>query len=226
MKISRRVALVILLLGLAFFIGLLFPSFVQDNVVTPVALVLWLFWRILQSVDQALYWLALIFLVVGYFFARLFRWSQDPLFYNPPTSPDANAMLERISYWQSAIRLASIETYKSKTLEQDLGMLLAALYASRQPEAVQFVIYDKLKARALPLPEDIHAFLFPAEATGSKRPFTRILRNIRDWPRKRIRRWTGREKAEYFQALDQVLTFMESAMENEHDDKHLDSAQP
>jgi hypothetical protein len=50
-----------------------------------------------------------------------------------------------------------------------------------------------------------------------------MIRDWRDMPRKQIRRWTGREKAEYYQLLDQVLKFMESVMENEHADKRFDA---
>ena len=75
----------------------------------------------------------------------------------------------------------------------------------------------------MPLPEPVYTFLFPAQSSGAKRSIKRMLRSLRDIPRRQIRRWSGREKAEYYQVLDQVLQFMESVMENEHEDKHLDA---
>ncbi len=223
MKISRRLAVVLFLLWFLILPALLFPSFIQDNLITPVALVLLLFWRILQSIDQAIYWLVLVLLALGYFFFRLSHWAQGPVVPESASS-DSNATLERISYWQTAIRAGGIETNKSSTLVHDLGMLLAAEYASRRPESVRFEIYDDLKRRQIPLPGPIHAFLFPVESSGSRRSLKQILRNLRDLPRKRIRRWTGRETAEYYQSLEQVLTFMESELEIKHDDEHLDHA--
>ncbi len=224
MKTSRRAALVILLLGFLFLLALTFPAFIQDNLVTPIALVLWLFWRILQSIDQAMYWILAILLALGYFLFRLIRWSQGPIVFEQFSSPDENAMLERIGYWRSSIHLSGLDTVKPHTLERELGMMLAALYASKQPESVQFEIYDDLKRRAIPLPEPIYAFLFPVEATGSKHSIQQILRHLRDWPRKQVRRWTGREKAAYYQSLEQVITFLESELENQHDDEHRNLA--
>jgi hypothetical protein len=223
MKISWRTFLIISILGLFFLVGLLFPSFILDNFVTPIALVLWLFWRILQSVDQEIYWVLLIISAAVYFFIRLSRLIEESPTIEQIPPPDSNAMLERINYWRTSIRLTVIETSTSYILEHNLGKMLAALYASRQSEAVLFEIYDALKLRQMPLPEPIYAFLFGAESSGSRRSVKQILHSLRDMPRKRIRRWTGREAAEYYQSLEQVLKFMESSLENKHDDEHFDA---
>ncbi len=220
MRVSRRISLVVLLLALAFPV-LLFPSFIQDNIVTPVALMLWLFWRIVQSVDQAAYWVLLILLIVGYFFARVLRWIPEASAVESPSIISSNAMLERINYWRHSIRLGS-EAPETGTPEHDLGKLLATLYAAKQPEAVQFEIYDDLKSRKIPLPEPIHAFLFPPEPDWSRRSLKQILARIRDIAQRRVRRWTGRETAEYYDSLDQVIEFMESSLEYQYVDGHLD----
>ena len=101
--------------------------------------------------------------------------------------------------------------------------MLAAVYASKQLHVTQYEIYSALEQRQIPLPEPVYTFLFPAQSSGAKRSIKQMLRSLRDIPRKRIRRWTGREKAEYYQLLDQVLEFMESVMENEHDDERFDA---
>ena len=224
MKISRRTVLIIAFsLGLFLLVGFSFPSFVQDNFITPIALVLWLGWRVLRSIDQQIYWFVLIFAVVSYCLIRLFRWVQGAETVEQTQALHTNAALEQISYWRALIHFTGFKIDPSNNLERSLAKMLAALYASKQIHVVPHETYGALERRQIPMPEPVYAFLFPAQSFGAKRSIKQVLRNLRDIPRNRIRRWTGREKAEYYQLLDQVLQFMESIMENEHDDKHLDA---
>jgi hypothetical protein len=224
LKIPRRTILIIAFsLGLFLLVGFSFPSFVQDNFITPIALVLLLCWRIVQSIDQQVYWSALIFSVVIYALIRLYRSILEPDTFEQTQSLDLNAALEKIRYWQTSIRLTDFKIDRSNILEHNLANMLAALYASKQLHVTQYEIYSGLEQRQLPLPEPVYTFLFPARSSGARRSIKQILRSLWDIPRKRIHRWTGREKAEYYQLLDQVLNFMESVMENEHDDKRFDA---
>ena len=226
MKISRRtVSIIAFILGLFLLVGFSFPSFVQDNFITPIALVLWLCWRILRSVDQQVYWIALIFSVAMYALIRLYRWALGVDTLEQTQSLAPNAALEHIRNWRASIRLTDFKIDRSNTLAHNLATMLAAVYASKQLHVTQYEIYSALEQREMPLPEPIYTFLFPAQSSGAKRSIKQMLRSLRDIPRRQIRRWTGREKAEYYQLLDQVLQFMESVMENEHDDKHLDAHQ-
>lgn len=224
MKISRRTVLIIaFILGLFLLVGFSFPSFIQDNLVTPIALVLWLCWRISRSIDQQVYWFALIFAVVIYSLIRLYRWVQGVDTFEQTQSLESNAALEQISYWRTSIHLTGFKIDPSNSLERNLAKMLAALYASKQLHVAPHEIYSALAQRQMPLPESVYAFLFPAQSSGAKRSIKQLLRSLRDIPRRQIRRWTGREKAEYYELLDQVLKFMESVMENEHDDERLDA---
>ncbi len=189
----------------------------------PVALVLWLLWRILQSVDQVFYWSLLVFLTVAWLVVRLLNSIREADVPEETSSILPNSTLERISYWRNSIEMASRRP-GSETLEQALGWKLAALYTAGQPDAAPYEIYDDLKQGKLSLPEPIYAFLFPPEPSSPRRTFRQILSSIRDLPRKHARRWTGREMAEYYQALDQVLKFIESLRENKYDDEHFDPA--
>jgi hypothetical protein len=224
LKISRRTVLIIAFgLGLFLLVGFSFPSFVQDNFITPIALVLLLCWRIVQSIDQQVYWTALIFSVVIYALIRLYRSILGSDTFEQTQSLDLNAALEKIRYWQTSIRLTDFKIDRSNILEHNLAKMLAAIYASKQLHVTQYEIYSALEQREMPLPDPVYTFLFPAQPSGVKRSIKQMLRSLRDIPRQRIRRWTGREKAEYYQLLDQVLKFMESVMENEHDDKRFDA---
>jgi len=224
MKISRRRALIIaLILSPFLLIGFMFPSFIQDNFVIPIALVLLLGWRIVQSVDQQIYWFVLICAVGLYALVRLYRSFQGPDAFEQTQSSELNVTLEQINYWQTSLRLTDFRLDRAGGLERDLAHMLATLYASKQFRAIPYEVYSALEQRQMPLPESVYTFLFPAKSSGAKRSIKQMLRNSRDMPRKRIRRWTGREKAEYYQLLEQTLKFMESVMENEDDDQRFDA---
>jgi hypothetical protein len=222
-KISRRVLIIALILGPFLLIGFMFPSFIQDNFVTPIALVLLLGWRIVESIDQQIYWYLLICAAALYAFIRLYRLVQMPDTFEQTRSPDSNAALEQINYWWISLRLTDFRRDRSGGLQRSLAHMLAASYASKQLHVTQYEIYDALEQRQLPLPEPIYTFLFPAQSSGAKRSIKQLLRDLRDIPRRQIRRWTGREKAEYYQLLEQVLKFMESVMENDDDDQRFDA---
>ena len=189
----------------------------------PIAFVLLLCWRIVQSVDQQVYWIALIFAVMIYCLIHLYHWVYGVDTFEQTQSLDLNAALEQIRNWRTSIRLTDFKIDRSNILEHNLAKMLAAVYASKQLHVTQYEIYSALEQREMPLPDPVYTFLFPAQSSGAKRSIKQILRSLRDIPRKRIHRWTGREKAEYCQLLDQVLEFMESVMENEHDDKRFDA---
>jgi hypothetical protein len=223
-KISRRTVLIIaLILGPFLLIGFSFPAFVQDNFVIPIALVLLLAWRIVQSVDQHVYWVALIFAVVAYALIRLFRWAYGGDTVGPTQSLDSNAVLKQISDWQTSIRLSGFEIDPSNWLERSLARMLVDLYASKQLHVTKYEIYSALEQRQMPLPEPVYTFLFPAQSSGAKRSIKQLFRHWRGIPRRQFRRWTGREKTEYYQRLEQALKFMESVMENEDDDQRFDA---
>jgi hypothetical protein len=214
--------IIALTLGPFLLISFSFPDFVQDNFVRPIALVLLLGWRILLSIDQRIYWFALVLAVMLYALIRLYRLFQAPDTFEQTQSPDSNSTLEQISHWQTSIRLTDFNLDQSDSLKRNLINMLAAIYASKQFRAVPYEVYGALEQRQIPLPESVYTFLFPAKPSGAQLSIKWLLHNLRNMPRKQIRRWTGREKAEYYQMLEQVLKFMEAVMENEDDTQRFD----
>lgn len=100
MNISRRTIVIVLLLVLIFLLGILARSFILDNVVKPIALVLWVIWRVLQSVDQKYYWILLILSAVFYL---LYRLSRETVAINQSRPSGFNATLETVRYWRNSI---------------------------------------------------------------------------------------------------------------------------
>lgn len=214
MRVSARTSQMILLVGLCLLLAVVFRSFILEYLAVPIALVLWVFWRFLQSIDQTTVWILLILLALLVGIIRLLRLLERKLTIWEPTSQFvSSAVLERIHYWRESIRFALPRTTGPHTVEHHLGKMLAELYASQQPNAAYYEVYTALKEHQLPLPRPINAFLFPPEPPASEHPIKRILLAIRDMPRKQIYRWTGREVADYYRSLDEVLTFMESSLE-------------
>jgi hypothetical protein len=218
MKISRRTTLIFLLLGLCVFLGILFRSFIQANFITPLALVLWLFWRILQSVDQKIYWIFLVLLSLFFVFLRLTR---EPAVVERATPDDLNDTLENVRFWRTSILISNDEFVGRNVLKRDLAHRLSLIYAAQQPGMTQLGIYNDLKQRQIALPENVYAFLFPEEHPANTHSIQQFIRTPWQKMNQWVRRWTGREAADYYQSIEEVLSFMESLMEMKNDDEHF-----
>jgi hypothetical protein len=216
MSLPRRSALLILLLGTALLLGFFFRDFIFENFVRPWALVVWVFWQDVQSVDQIIYWILLILSIMLYTFFRNVRRSTDT---SSTPSPDSNATLEEINRWRIVIPLTTDEIDTTNILKRNLGKMLTAIYTTRQPESAHWEVDEALRQRRIPLPESIYGFLFPIEPVEKAPSFLRIAQDILRAPGKLARRWSGRETAGYYRSIEEVLTYMESLMEKKHDDK-------
>ncbi len=219
MKFSRRVVIPLLIAAIILFVGLLFWPFIQINIVEPTALALWLLLRILVlSIDQKYFWYAAIFLALIFLF-RLLHQEQPSI--QEDTHTDTNATLLNIGYWRVLFTYNDQDVRDEKILKRELMHLLTSLYASKQSTSNRFRVYEALQEGQIPLPENIHTFLFPAEPQGSGRPIKRLLQSIQTTARKWIRQWTGQEKAEYYRMIDEVLDFVETALEIKNDDRKI-----
>jgi hypothetical protein len=220
MRITRRTQLILLLLGLVLLLGFLFRVFILENFVKPVALVFWLIWRVLLSIDQGVYWSLLILLAVFYAFIHFARgWVSTK-----PTPPlDSNLTLETVDYWRMFIRLSVREKARVSVLKQNLEEMLVTMYTSRQPETPHWEVSEALRQRQIPLPESIYAFLFPRKPLSSRRSLRQVLHAIREAFREWARRRTGQDVAEYYRSIEEVLNFMETSMEISHDNEHFDT---
>ena len=216
MNRSKRLALVSLVAALVLFLGLLFWPFVLATIVQPIALVLWLLVRILVlSVHQKYFWYALIFAAVLVLF-RLLR--QTPS--EPPSqeSFETNTTLTSISYWRALFLYNGQDVLEDTPLKRQLAGLLTLLYAWKQGTPNDFRINDALQQGAIPLPETVHAFLFPQEPEPGG-PLKKFLQAIRKAPRRWIRQWTGQAKSEHDQKIEAVLGFLETSLEINDDDR-------
>jgi hypothetical protein len=134
---------------------------------------------------------------------------------------ESNATIRTIEYWRILFNLTGGRIQDEETLKRELIHLLLSLYASKQRTSTNFKLYDSMQRGEVPLPEHIHTFLFPAEPEKSKRPLQKIMQSVRNAPHKWFQRWTGRETAECYRMIDEILCFMEKSMEIKNDDGKL-----
>jgi hypothetical protein len=215
MKVSRRAALVILGLGIVFLLAATFWPFILDTFVKPLAVVFWMFWRVAISIDQGFYWGFLILGILAYLTFHATARQQD--FEQNPQRPDS-AALEAIRYWRMAIGLNSDELDRPNILKNNLAKMLATAYTLRQPGSTFMENFERLKSRQLDIPDSISAFLFPITRFGRRRPVLQLLRSLAGAPARWLHHWSGRDVSEYYQKVAEVITFMESLMEMDHDD--------
>ena len=216
MKKSQRILLVFLILGLLLCLGILFRDFILDNLVRPISLLLWILQRVLQSVDQNVYWGVLLF--AGLIFVLL-RLGRGPTIEERTPPPDTFSALENVKYWRTAIMVTHDETTEVNVLKRYLGKMLATAYAVREPGRANLEIYNALKLRQIPLPEPVYTFLFPGSLPASGKTFRQVLQSIRQAPRRWAHRWSGRDLQEYYQSIEEVLAFIESTLEVKNEDE-------
>jgi hypothetical protein len=196
--------------------GMLYWPFILNQIITPIAMVAWLLLRIfILSIDQKYYWGAGIFVILVFLFRLL---SQESNTVQSGSILAANETNLNIEHWSSLFTVTDDNVHDEKVLKQELIHLLLLLYASKQFTLTSFYLYEALQRGELPVPDHIHKFLFPIELEKPKRSIGRILLSVRTAPRKWIRRWTGRETAEHYRMIDEVLRFIESSVEMNNDD--------
>jgi hypothetical protein len=224
MSTNKRWLLFILIIGFLVFLGLVFWEFILTNLILPVAAVAWLFLRIfVLSISQQAYWELIIFGAVAFAIVRLFRGLNTTEVVRPR---DINATLDTIRRWRNSIQANIMETGERHPLKRDLTWLLASTYLPGRQGSASYEIKEAMQQQEIPLPHSVYTFLFDYEPVEPRPPFTRhpiqffawilvrFRRAIKIWIRKR----TGRQAAEYFQGIDEVLSLMEDSLEIRHDD--------
>ncbi len=88
------------------------------------------------------------------------------------------------------------------------------MYTFRNSGSAYLEIYEPLRQRKIALPEKVWSFIFEQEPAGRK---TGLVQSIRQAARSRIQKWSGRETDEYYAAIEDVLSFMETSLEMNDD---------
>jgi hypothetical protein len=220
-RLSRALVIGGFFLLVILFVGLLFWPFILNEIIKPISLAVWVLLRIfVLSVDQEYYWLAIVFIASIFL---CFRFLPPP---HPTVQSEesqySNETMRTLDYWHSLFNLIDQRVQDEEMLKKELARLLLSLYATKQRTLADFRLYDALQQGKIPLPEQVHTFLFPKEPQPVGRSFIanirRLVQSIRNTPRKWIRRWTGQETTERHRMIDETLCFMETSLEMKNDD--------
>jgi hypothetical protein len=211
MNVSRRLVVSIFFALVFLFIGLVFWPFILTEIIRPISIVIWLLLRVsVLAIDQKYYWGALIFVMVFCLY-RLLPAGQVATY--PEVSESSNATLKAIGYWRNIFFLTGHENYDSQNLKRELIRLVISHYATKQRTTVNFEIYEALQRKEIPLPEHIYTYLFAVEPQDKSRSLKTRLKNMAKVPQKWLQRASGQEAAEHKRMINEVLVFLETALE-------------
>ena len=170
-----------------------------SGLVGSLALSAWLFLRVfVLSVDQAIYW---ILIICGAIFVLLARISQAWQAREQAEEPESgqglvpSARPRRVEDWRSLLADMTKSPLDARLTRQDLLDLLVQAYALETRVSANYLVAEAYKRREIPMPEELHAFLFGEE------------KGKRKIARERVGR---RDKAKYRRAVEICLDFLES----------------
>jgi hypothetical protein len=227
-RLSRTLVIGVFFLFIILFVGLLFWPFILNEIIMPTSLAVWVLLRIfVLSVDQEYYWVAIIFITSIFLYLRLLPPPHPTI--QSEDSQHMNETMRTLDYWRSLFNLIDQHVQDDKMLKKELGHLLLSLYATKQHTLADFRLYNALQRGKIPLPEQMHAFLFSEEPQPAGRSLIinirKLVQSIRNTPRKWIRRWRGQETAERHRMIDEILCFVETSLEMKNDDGKLNPHQ-
>jgi hypothetical protein len=186
----------------------IFRAFIFTNIVRPVALLFWALWRIVSSVNQNIYWVALIVLCL-ILILRILPFDQDissRSIYNDRARSPA-----RVEHWQTLIKAAVPGNDKSRLLRDSLRNLLISVIS--QDEQFNPIDLEKIIATGeAPISLAAQQYILP---TGNRdRKFsikqkmaTLLLTPI--W----LRKWIGKFIHQDYTSIDETLRWMETELE-------------
>ena len=198
------------ILVLTLLVGLLigFRSFLMDNIVQPVALLFWAVWRVISSVDQYVYWFALI-VFCAIFFIRLIPSEKDnstnPRYdqiYKPPN---------RVEYWQILIDESMLGKNKSEYLRNRIkDLVITSVSQVEQPATTEV---DEIIATGIPsLSPAARQYLVPPDAKNGKSSKKNQKNSVIFVP-KWLRKWQRKFIHQNNVVLDEILNWMEIELE-------------
>jgi hypothetical protein len=199
-------------LGLCLGFTGVFPSFLASYVIEPVAVSLWLVWRVVLSVDQNVYW-ALLLLVCGGCTVALLAFVGG----EPPASvaPIPHVRETHVARWQALMHeSARTEGGEQILRARLLSLLAAALGSAEQVDSAQ--LEKTLASQHIWLPGEIRQYLFPAPAAARRLP-ARIVWRLLFLAKRWLPGSASKQSIPNAATIDQVLRWMESMMEMGHE---------
>ena len=206
-----RYAPLVVVLSVLLGLGIAFPASATSYVIEPIASLLWAAWRIAASVDQHIYWALLIFLC-SLLMIRVFASGHSSMPGSEQTS--ARNSPSRIERWRDLLEDASHTHDGSAALRDNLGNLVVSIIGQIEPRAPAN-LEEALSWRQVPVPPAARRYLMTGRRGDECPEDYRLnpLRKVRGWLRRGARKATAADDV----AIRQLLEWMESVMEINHD---------
>jgi len=161
--------------------------------VEPIARVLWLFIRILQSVDQDIYWFLLIFTILPLIIRMLPVTAEYSI---KPAYKSSYQKNDRVMYWEAQIKAAERDKYDRLRLQRSLQTIAQSIedLFSRNDKAI--ILLPSIKRGCLEWVRKVNVFLPLFQHTQQKK---------------------AHHDSELEKCIDQILKSMENQMEETND---------
>jgi hypothetical protein len=208
MSNSKQFALPILILILLVGLMVSFRSFLLTYIVEPVALLFWALWRVIASVDQHIYWFALI-VFCSILVLRLLPTENDSS--SGSAYNDREKSLNRVEHWQTLIKDAVWGNEESRLLSDNLKDLLISIGAQdEQSEPIELEEIFMKGEKSLPLA--VQQYLFSPVDRGGKFFIIQKINLMFLTPRW-IRKWISKFIYQDYTLIDETLRWMEIELE-------------
>ena len=203
-----KIILILLFLSILTIIFILYNTFILENILKPLALLLWLLLRIfVLSIDQVIIWGIMIFIIAYILFVRFISINSENETYQESIN---NFYTEKLSLWKFYFSGDIYNLQNQKDLKIELIRMMVNLHAARKRMPVDYHLFDSFKAKEIQIPENIYNFLYAENTKKFNINISRIYNRI-----------SGREAALYYQNLEECLLFLENFMELKDDNKTI-----
>lgn len=198
----------VLILSLIVGLAIGFRSFLMANIIEPVAVLFWLIWRTIASVDQSIYWTILIILC-SILVIRLIPTEKENA--QNPKYEYKYKSINRVEHWQTLIKNASLGKDETENLRGNLKRLLES--AIGQEEKYDPTDLEKIVAREkATLSTRAQQFLAPLKGRGHLSFINNLLGLSPEW----LRKWMGKFVRQDTTSINEILDWMENEMEINH----------
>ncbi len=205
-------ALLLVLLTLCLGFTFAFPSVLVTSVLQPIVVSLWLAWRLVASVDQSAYW-ALLILIGCIWLVRVLPAGRPKR--AAAASGDMQEPIATISRWQALLRNAQRTNAGEEALRTNFQELAEAILG-REDRSGWTTLQQALSIKQVKLPATVRDYLHPAIPRGQWLSMERVRAFLVRWG-SWLRRAVGLPAGPDTATIDEVLGWMESIMEMNHD---------
>lgn len=207
----RKLALEITLGGAALAAMVVAAPWLRANVVEPFTLAAWLLLRTtILSIHQRVWWGALVFAAPVLVAMLLYRRARA---LHEPEVAFRTARSHPVETWRALVEETAGGLVPLPTVGWNgFVQLVVSLRAVERRVPPDYRLHDALRAGQVPLPPEVHAFLFPPPRTKPRGPAA----HLRAWlgaPGRALRRLSGRDRADRIRSMSQLLSFLERSLE-------------